>query len=90
MIPEQKHQELDKEYFSCLLSIFSTYPLFRFTVYYTISKIIYEFTCSISPNIPQEYDILLRNACCDIIIKLQRLLESKEHSELLLDMFDDD
>ena len=80
----------DFEIVSALVTIYSAYPLFRYTVYQLVCKIFFELFCAKDFKIPTENDGFIRKACCDTILKLEKLLESKEFSEVLLDLFDEE
>lgn len=70
-----------------VLNIYETYPLFRFTVYQTVSKIIYEIFTNLT--IPVEFEYKTKRICCTNIERLQKLLESREFGEYILNCFDE-
>lgn len=74
---------VDSEIFQGLIQIYGTYPLFRFTNYLIVSKILFELKCIDS-------ELLIRQSCCENIMKLKILLESKEFADAFLDYFDEE
>lgn len=87
---EDEFLDYDQETMDTLLGIYTTYPLFRFTNYHIISKIIYEITTGMTAQSLPEYEMKVRKACCNNILKLQKLLESKEFSDPILNFFDEE
>jgi hypothetical protein len=82
--------QIDSELLNILLHVYTTYPLFRFNAYNIVSNVIYALSCNLSTQALQEYEVLVRTACCTNIDRLQKLLESKEFSDAILDMFDEE
>ncbi|OMJ91638.1 hypothetical protein SteCoe_5791 [Stentor coeruleus] len=87
---EDEFLAYDEETMDILLGIYTTYPLFRFTNYHIVSKIIYELTTGMTTQSLPEYEMKVRKACCNNISKLQKLLESKEFSDSILNFFDEE
>jgi hypothetical protein len=76
-----------REILDIILNIYETYPLFRFAVYQTVSKIIFEIFTNLT--VSPEYEFKTKKICCINIERLQKLLESREFGENILNFFDD-
>lgn len=77
-----------KEILEIILNIYETYPLFRFTVYLAVSKIIYEIFTNLT--VLPDYEQKTKLICCKNIERIQKLLESPEYSENILNFFDEE
>lgn len=77
-----------REILEIILNIYETYPLFRFTVYLTVSKIIFEIFTNLT--VLPEYEQKTKSVCCKNIERIQKLLESTEYSENILNFFDEE
>jgi len=77
-----------REILEIILNIYDTYPLFRFTVYLTVSKIIFEIFTNLT--VLPEYEQKTKNICCKNIERIQKLLESTEYNENILNFFDEE
>ena len=87
---EGEAQTYDTELLQSLMQVYGTYPLFRFNSYLLVSRIVFELCCGNSQKKILEYEYFTRKICCDNIVKLQKLLVSKEFSDVFLDYFDEE
>lgn len=89
-IPCQEPCPLNSDILDVLMSIYSTYPLFRFTTYHIVSKIFLALLHCCNSQLTETYQVSIRQLGCSSILKLQKLLESTDFREILLDLFDEE